>query len=544
MSDSPTATAAQARSTELDYDVVVVGGAIAGGGTALHLLNEQPSLRVLVVERQESFGRRVGESTVELSTFFLTRILGLSRHLNENHIVKQGFRYWFANEQAENLGQCTEMGGRYLTRVGSFQVDRVVLDEEILRRVEDAGGTLWRPAAVRSLDLEEGGVQTLSIKREDGAEQTVRCRWVVDASGRQTLIGRQRDEVRRIEGHPTAAVWARWRNTLGFDDPELIKRYPEFGQNFYSTRHTATNHIMGDGWWAWVIPLKDGHTSVGVTWDQRIFDWPRQIPGGLAAQLRHVLESHPAGRELIEHAEWVDGDVHIRRNLPYVCGTPAGDGFLLVGDALGFIDPFYSMGLDNLTMTAVSGVDMILAERRGECIEKKLARHNDVFRKSLPKWFEGVFRDKYVYMGDFELMRVAFLIEIGLYYFGLIMPPYQRGRKTIMDGMFWAPAAQPFYWFMRWANQRMIAMATVRRRRGTFGRRNAHRRYLIGGFAFDTSLAKASAKALWLLLKLEITEGWRCWRIRRGADGSVELPNDLRRNTTPDAEIPAPASVA
>lgn len=527
-----------------EFDVAVIGGGIAGSATALQLLRGARGcgcgkgggcacgglgrdLKVLVIERQETLGRRVGESTVELSTYLLSRILGLTRHLNEKHIVKQGFRYWFANDDAKDLGGCTEMGGRYLTRVASYQVDRAVLDAEVLRRVEEHGGEIWRPASVGRLELQEGSTQTLTVKVGD-QERVVKARWVVDASGKQAIVARQRGEVEPIEGHPIAAVWARWENTLDFDAPDTVERFPELGQNFFGTRHTATNHLMGDGWWAWVIPLKDGHTSVGVTWDERLFEWPRRRGGTLGDQLRAVLETHPTGRELLKDAKFVEGDVHIRRHLPYVAKTPMGDGFLLVGDAAGFIDPFYSMGLDSLAISSISGTAVILDERRGREVEPAIARHNDMFSKSLPRWFEGIYRDKYAYMGDYELMRVAFLVDIGLYYFGIIMPPYTRGRRTVADGMFAAPAAFPFYAFMRWVNRRLAAIAMVRRRRGTFGRRNAGRRMLIGGFSFDTAIPKAVFKALWYMLWLELTDGWRSWRPRRGPDGSVVMPGDAQ----------------
>ncbi|MEM7626998.1 MAG: NAD(P)/FAD-dependent oxidoreductase [Planctomycetota bacterium] len=541
------------RQDVFEFDVAVIGGGIAGSATALQLLRGARGcacgksgacrcgdlgrdLRVVVIERQETLGRRVGESTVELSTYFLTRVLGLTRHLNEQHTVKQGFRYWFANDDAQCMGSCTEMGGRYLSRVGSYQVDRQVLDAEVLRRVEELGGEVWRPASVRQLELEAGGTQTLTVKL-NGEERTVKARWVVDASGKQAVVARQRGEVTPIDGHPTAAVWARWKNTLDFDGQDLIEKHPGLGEKFCGTRHTATNHIVGDGWWAWVIPLKDGDTSVGVTWDQRLFDWPRDAGGTLGEQLRAVLATHPTGRELLEDAEFVEGDVHIRRNLPYLCGTPMGDGFLLVGDAVGFIDPFYSMGLDSLAMTSISGTAVILDERRGHCVERAIARHNDTFRKTFPRWFEAIFRDKYVYMGDFELMRVAFLVDIALYYFGIVMQPYTRGKRTVADGMFAAVPAVPFYWFMRWANRRLAAIAMVRRRRGTFGKRNAHRRLLVPGFAFDTSIPRAVAKALAHLFKLELTDGWRSWRPRRGADGSVVV-SSAAAAPSPDPDTP------
>src|SRR5712671_2540491 len=118
-------------STETDrvYDVVIIGGALAGAATAILLLREHPSLKVLIIEKSAAFGRRVGEATVEISGYFLCRVLGLTQYLNEAHLVKQGMRFWFANSRTQCLPECAEIGGRYLSRVPAFQVDRAALDE-------------------------------------------------------------------------------------------------------------------------------------------------------------------------------------------------------------------------------------------------------------------------------------------------------------------------------------------------------------------------------------------------------------------------------
>src|SRR5436190_5164179 len=119
-------------SPETGYDVAIIGGALAGAATAILLLREQPKLRVLIVEKSSAFGRRVGEATVEVSGYFLCRVLGLTQYLNESHLVKQGMRFWFANSRTQTLADCSEIGGSYLSRVPAFQVDRAALDEEVL----------------------------------------------------------------------------------------------------------------------------------------------------------------------------------------------------------------------------------------------------------------------------------------------------------------------------------------------------------------------------------------------------------------------------
>ncbi len=128
-----------AASHPAQYDVVIIGGALSGSASALLLLRQRPQLKVLLVEKTSAFGRRVGEATVEVSGYFLSRVLGLMQHLNEAHLVKQGMRFWFYNSNAASLEDCSEIGGRYLSRVPSFQVDRAVLDEEVLKRAQEAG---------------------------------------------------------------------------------------------------------------------------------------------------------------------------------------------------------------------------------------------------------------------------------------------------------------------------------------------------------------------------------------------------------------------
>src|SRR5690242_5469734 len=136
------------------YDVAIVGGALAGAATAILLKRELPQLRVVILEKSTSFGRRVGEATVEISGYFLCRVLGLTQYLNEAHLVKQGMRFWFFNERTKDLPDCSEIGGRYLSRVPAFQVDRAALDEEVLRRAAELGVELRRPVTVGKIQLD------------------------------------------------------------------------------------------------------------------------------------------------------------------------------------------------------------------------------------------------------------------------------------------------------------------------------------------------------------------------------------------------------
>ncbi|HXM76441.1 MAG TPA: tryptophan 7-halogenase, partial [Thermoanaerobaculia bacterium] len=92
------------------FDVVVVGGAVSGASTAILLRRQLPHLRVLVVEKTDRFDWKVGESTVEISAYFLTRVLKQYDHLSREQLPKQAFRYWFVNDRVTCLREASEVG--------------------------------------------------------------------------------------------------------------------------------------------------------------------------------------------------------------------------------------------------------------------------------------------------------------------------------------------------------------------------------------------------------------------------------------------------
>lgn len=513
-----------------DYDVIIAGGALAGAATAILLLREQPQLRVLILEKAPAFGRRVGEATVEISGYFLCRVLRLTQYLNESHLVKQGMRFWFRNERAQTLEDCSEIGGKYLSRVAAFQVDRAALDEEVLRRAKELGAEVWRPSSAGKIKLNPGGLQMVEVKTPQpssdpgaaGGEQakasarTLSARWFVDASGVAAVLARQEGWLRSNTEHPTTAVWARWTGVKDWDGQELAGKFPDWAEECFGIRSTATNHLVGPGWWAWIIPLKGGDVSIGLVFDQRFMTLPEG--GSLGQRLKDFLMKHPVGREIMADAQWHEGDVHLRKNLSYFSTTFAGDGFALVGDAGAFIDPFYSPGMDWVSFTSWSSAQLILAQQRGEQMAPLVEKHNRNFSFSYRRWFAAIYKDKYEYIGDFDLMRVAFQMDLGLYYLGVASQPFKRGTKALMEPVFSTAPSIPFYYFIRFYNRRLAQIARSRRRRGAWGRSNDCRRFLVPGFTFSPKTAGPIVKAMARWAWLEVSEGWRTWFTARPTD--------------------------
>jgi flavin-dependent dehydrogenase len=492
------------------YDVAVVGGAFSGSATALLLKRDHPELKVAMVEKKAAFDRKVGESSIELSAWFLTRKLGLDRHLATRHLPKYGQRFWFQNDRVRSLVDASELGNFYQSLLPSYHVDRAVLDEHVHSLAAAQGVDVMRPARVVDLALSPGALSRLTIESEAG-RRTIAARWVVDATGRMAWLARKLGHFKPMPEHPTHAVWARYRNLRDLDGDWLSARDMSRGGGLSGrcgvgcSRGLSTNHFCALGSWTWVIPLPGGDVSVGVVWDERLMDLP---PGpGLGERFDAFLTSFPAGRELVSGATRVDGDLHALKQLPYRVTRVLDDGWAAVGDAAGFIDPFYSPGLDWAALTITKSVNLIAKALAGgpsgSPSPRAIERHNREFTVGFYRWFDALYRDKYYTMGDAELMEVALRVEVSLYYFGIVTGPYRRGEAGL-DVPFSHPLSLPYYALMSFITRRLASIARARLAAGTWGRKNAGRHVYLPGFRLGPRMLKYLPGALARLARLEI----------------------------------------
>ncbi len=462
------------------YDVVILGGGAAGSACAALLRRRHPRARVLVVERRREFDHKVGEATVEVSGYFLHRVLGLYDHLSRAHLPKHGLRFWFRDRADRELHELSEIGPRYVPRIPSFQLDRSQLDEHLLTAAEEAGCDVLRPAKVMSVDLDwpESRV-TLDA---DGERHTVTTRWVLDASGRRCFLARQLGLHRRTEDHPTAAVWARWKGAEDLDGPTLsgmLADRTDAGdelRDIGASRRLATNHFCDYGWWCWVIPLAGGETSVGLVYNRELFELDGS--GSTRERYRSFVSRQPGLREILNNAEMLDGDCRASSSLAYSSERYAGRGWALVGDAAAFIDPLYSPGLDYVGMsswaTTALIADELAGEVEGEALSERLGKHNELFENSYTRWFEALYKGKYEILGDAELTSAAFLFDTAMYYLGVVSPVYEDDENLAhpvfglsKSSSLWAHRVMSAF------NRRLNRLARFRRRTGAYGRRNA-----------------------------------------------------------------------
>jgi len=201
-----------------------------------------------------------------------------------------------------------------------------------------------------------------------------------------------------------------------------------------------------------------------------------------------------------------------------------------VGDATGFIDPLYSPGLDFCSYTSYYVADLLARSLAGEDVADRIRNYNQQYPITYRYWFESLYKDKYYYMGDADLMSAALLLDVSSYYIGLVRPAYRDPEREFLNLPFNGLGGRIARTAMRFYNRRLVALAKRRWATGYYGRRNAGWRDLYDGFVPDVRLRKQ----IWHGLR----RWWKCELINFGLM--------LHRRTTipaskPSATVPTEA---
>lgn len=492
-----------------DYDIVVIGGAFSGSSSAILLKRRFPDLKILIVEKSVEFDRKVGESTSEVSGCFLTQVLKVGAHLSREHVGKHGLRMWFHQEGDNMAGDSTEVGPAYQGRLPTFQLNRITLDTHLLSEAESLGCKIARPANIKQIDLGGIGKNTLTYKISDPdtAETTttkVSATWVIDTSGKAAMLARKLGTFKsNTKAHPVSAIWTRFKNVCDLDSVEARANMENLCPCVKAQRGFSTNHLMGFGWWSWIIPLDSGEVSVGLTWDERLFTPPSD--GSMSERLKEHLLKHPVGKVMFKDAVAVENDNRYYKGLPYYSEEIAGDGWTIAGDACGFMDPLYSQGLDFCSHTVYGSYTLIRQYYTGECIKGEIPERNEEYVKSYFYWFNAIYKDKYWYMGDAELMFVAFLLDISTYFIGPVRLVYHDQDLEFGKMPYSGFAGHVFARFMRFYNSRLVTLAKKKIKVGKYGNKNLNHYFITrNAFTPGSGTMKLMFQGIRLWLKVEL----------------------------------------
>ncbi|HEX6838508.1 MAG TPA: FAD-dependent monooxygenase, partial [Polyangia bacterium] len=253
------------------YDVAVLGGGLVGSMAALML--QRRGLDCVILESRP-WGKEqkvvVGEAITEGSSVFLRHEIGLTDWLKQNAYRKFGFDFLVRPRNAEppkTMADCHELllsltpleknPSALPKLIPTFHVERTTMNRHVAELAKAAGVAYLDGASVEQVEL---GMPHVIHYAEGGAPSELRARWVLDCSGRRTVLGRQLGITHPVKSLDTAAVWNRF---------EGVNDDPAFWQTFHGVdRRRHTIHFCGQGFWFWWIHQRDNLTSVGVSYDK------------------------------------------------------------------------------------------------------------------------------------------------------------------------------------------------------------------------------------------------------------------------------------
>lgn len=370
-------------------DVVIAGGGLAGLTLGLQLRQRFPDWTVTIVEKSvrplPDAAHKVGESSVELGSFYLGQMLGLADYLADKHYFKYGLRFFPGGGQ-QPLHTRRELGPAREPIVPSYQMDRGRLENDLRAFFEDAGGRLLEGVQVDSVELGQGDAShTIRVQKDDShkgsrndeaQEDVLQSRWFFDATGRVALLRRDL-KLTRGSPHRANSSWFRVKGRVDittFVDDE----HSEWHDNEWAAhRWRSTNHLMGKGYWLWLIPLSTGHTSIGLVVHDAVHGF-RKIQS-LEKLQEFIAEHEPHIWEHIRQHEVVDFRA-IRNYSHNLARSFSADRWGMVGEAGAFVDPLYSPGTDFIAFANTFATELVRVDREGEDLETRTRELNLQYR--------------------------------------------------------------------------------------------------------------------------------------------------------------------
>ena len=352
------------------YDVAIIGGGPAGS-TAGCLL-AQAGRRVIVLEREKFPRFHIGESLLPYSMPVFDR-LGVREELDRVAQPKHGAELITACGTSHIIFHFRD--GFRLAHQRSYQVERAPFDKLLLDNASKHGAEVREEVTVQGVDFDDDGA-TVRLAGQPG----IRARYVIDASGRHTVIGQQQHLKKSYAHLQKFAVFAHYDN---------VRRPPG------DDGCTLTRMVRAKDRWFWVIPLSDTKTSIGMVTDTATFKQWGQSP---EEALESSFRAHPHFTNILAGAQRVT-PVYSTGDYSYRNTRLTGPRWMLAGDAAGFIDPVFSTGVFLAIASGEQAADAIhiSLDRPQKSAglfaryEKRLNRVMDLYLRFVNSWYQHEF---------------------------------------------------------------------------------------------------------------------------------------------------------
>ena len=383
-----------------ECDVLVVGGGPAGSTIAALLA--QKGRHVVVLEKDRFPRFHIGESLLPLNLPIFER-LGVADAVARIGVYKPG-----AEVISDEHAQATTFRfahNPYLSVGHSYHVRRADFDKLLLDNSRRLGATVLEGTRVTEVELKAGGCSRITALGPDGAPSAWFPRFLVDASGRDTLLLKRLGLKRVDKRNNTAAVFGHFRNVPCRDG---------------NAEGMITMHLFRHGWF-WMIPLPDDVMSVGMVGTGSFFRTRRE---DLDSFFARAVAASPSVAERMVKAEPI-APLVTTANYSYDSRRYAGDGYILIGDAAAFIDPLFSSGVMMAMSSAAFAADVVHAWLDDRKLGERLMRH---YERNMRRGLSSL--SWLIYRINTPLLRDIFMTSFDLF-------NTRNGLLTILAGDFY-----------------------------------------------------------------------------------------------------------
>ena len=321
-----------------------MGGGPAGSSAAT--IVSQGGFDTLLLEREAMPRYHIGESLMPEAFWCFERLGVLDQMRNSDYVRKVSVQFVSSTGKESQPFFFKQHDPRECS--STWQVERAEFDHMLFKNAAANGASCVDQARVMDVLMDGDRAVGVTVQTSEGTSKEVRAKVVVDATGLQAVIANRMGLRRDEEDLKKIAIWSYFENA---------EREP--GEHGGAT---IILHTEKKDSWFWFIPLRNGITSVGVVGDRSYMLEDRGSPEQTFAD---ELALCPAMQRRLALSTNIE-KYRVAREFSYTTTQQSGDGWVLVGDAMGFIDPIYSSGVYFALQSGIMAADVVVTGLRND----------------------------------------------------------------------------------------------------------------------------------------------------------------------------------